>query len=184
MGVKMKKIFFALICCLLLLTNLAGADVTLTIKPIAKNGDISENAVDISELSQSVPSSVSIEILPETEICTGKDGKIIDCPESQATPKPKKITAQIYPGAQLFVSSDSQNIMQITDVPGYPQLEIYYEYSQEDPNTPWKDYIRVENDFIVHGNFATRSVWITPINQTIVQGVIDSQTIPVLGELL
>lgn len=179
----MKNTFLILLLCCLFLFTTAYAESTISVRSIAKNGKVSDNIVDIAELSQSAPSSVLIEILPEAQICTGKDGKIIECPEGQASSQPKTITAQLYPGAALFVSPDLKNIMQISNNPKYPQLEIYYGYSQEDLEIPWYDYIRVENGFTVHGNFITRQVWIISTNSTKLQEIIDSGTIPVWSDL-
>ena len=173
----MKKIFLILVCCIFLLTT-AYAESTITINPISEKGKISDTAVVISKLPQNIPSSVSIKISPVAQICTGKSGQIIDCPVAQSVSQPKTITAQLYPGAEFFVSADLQNIMQISENPEYPQIEVYYGYLPDNPSIPWTDYIRVENGFIVHGNYLSRQVTVIPTNQTKVQEIINSGEIP------
>jgi hypothetical protein len=85
--------------------------------------------------------------------------------------------------SNIYVSSRTvrdTDIMQTTNEPGYPVLEIYWGYEQ-DVRVPWKYYMRVNNigdTAAVYSVFATKRVFTKTISPSRTVEIINSGVIP------
>jgi hypothetical protein len=172
-----KTILILIICCCLICHVCAGISIagTTMFKSISESGVTSDNIIDISESSNDA-SMVSIDV--GGEVSSTMKGSQIQT--TRLSPPIKTISVQLLPEAQVSVSEDGNTFMQFVDS---SYGEIYYGY-QQDILHPWSQYYQVRDGNIIHADFSTRKVWITPIDNTKIQGIIDSGEIPDWDDLL
>lgn len=90
---------------------------------------------------------------------------------------------QTAPVSNVYVSSPSEDVVdvsQTTTAPGYPVLELYWDYDKS-PTEPWRYYLKVDNlndGYATLSNFRTSVVWRKPMTAQRVQDIINSGTIP------
>lgn len=95
---------------------------------------------------------------------------------------------QTPPVSNIYVSSRTvrdTDVMQITNEPGYPVLEIYWGYDQ-DVFHPWNYYMRVNtagDTKAVYSEFATKQVYTKPITAAKISELLNSGVIPAWGSL-
>jgi hypothetical protein len=98
--------------------------------------------------------------------------------------KVKKI--YVHSKSTVILSNDSDIVMQTSKFKNSPTLELYYGYEQG-LLQPWKYYYRVDDCDVtcrvIHADFLNRSVWITFINETTVNDIVDLEQIPTYEEL-
>lgn len=110
-----------------------------------------------------------------TKIKMVKDGKL-----------KREKTLQTYPDAEVWISEDTETIMQLKSISG-PFLEIYYGY-QRSAMEPWQYYYRVEDISknpcrVVRADFATKRVWIEYVDPAAITAIVNAGTIPAYGAL-
>jgi hypothetical protein len=90
----------------------------------------------------------------------------------------------VYRKSSVLMSDG--NIAEYSKFKHSPTLEIYYGYANSSA-LPWLYYYRVDDcDVIcktINANFTDKSVWITYTNETAINTIVDSETIPNKGEL-
>ena len=115
---------------------------------------------------------------PEKEminVITITKGDIIETKNIQ-TPK----VSNVYVRKTI---TDDTDVMQTTNEPGYPVLEIYWGYDKSG-GEPWRYYMRVNNAMdtkAVYSDFRTKVVWTVPIRPDRTSEIISYGTIPEWG---
>lgn len=87
----------------------------------------------------------------------------LDLTKVAKTPEEKII--QLYPEGKISISSDfagTTNTMQVSNIVGYPLLEVYYGY-QKSSLLPWEQYFRVEQvdadyAYVIFAEFKTKTI--------------------------
>lgn len=79
--------------------------------------------------------------------------------------------------------TDDTDVMQTTNEPGYPVLEIYWGYDRS-TNEPWRYYMRVNtasDTKAVYSDFRTKVVWTKPITAGQTSSIINGGVVPDWG---
>jgi methionine-rich copper-binding protein CopC len=92
----------------------------------------------------------------------------------------------VYRKSSVLLSNESDIIWQSSKFKNSPTLELYYSYQME-ATVPWQYYYRVGDCDttcnVLHADFLTRNLWVTQVEETTINALVDSEVIPAYAEL-